>query len=136
MAMTVEQQIKHEEELAQARKQSDILTKDKMAVNILGGTLGNMTNSKMGVSSGSAMKQNVGMLQRAIQPYIVIKRKQPFYNDDSDLGNVIGLPSNCIVKVENEHGFTRFKEIHLEIEGATHEELNAIESLLKKGVIL
>ena len=136
MATNIDEQIRHEEELAKARKESDVLTKNNMAINILGNTLGSVANSKMGVSSGSSMKQNVGMLQRVIQPYIVIKTKQPFYPPEEHIGKVKGLPSNNFVTVGKCEGFTRFSGIHLEIEGALDEELSEIDSLLKGGVIL
>lgn len=68
-------------------------------------------------------------------PYIVINR--PIVNYPSNYGHTVGYPSMKSATLSSLSGFTKVSEIHLNgFSGATQEELNEIERLLKEGVIL
>ena len=85
--------------------------------------------------SGS-VSQNIGLMNPIIEPYLLIKKKKRYYPPDENIGSIQGLPSNNFVTLGSVKGFTKVSKVHVEVEGATEEELSEIEKLLKGGVIL
>lgn len=70
-----------------------------------------------------------------LEPYLVIYRNQKYYPEEPQIGHMQGLPTNSYVKLSNCHGYTKVKDVHIEI-SCTQDERAEIESLLKQGVIL
>lgn len=66
-------------------------------------------------------------------PYVILKRNKDYI--PSNLNHMYGEPSNEYVKLANCHGYTKVKDVHIEI-SCTQDERAEIESLLKQGVIL
>lgn len=68
-------------------------------------------------------------------PYIIISRPQSAMA--SNFQHMSGLGANTYCTLASCSGYVRVKHIHLEnVSGATREDLEAIESRLKKGVII
>lgn len=104
---------------------------------MVGGIVGAASGGFMGglrVAHSGDISSNAGAMGRKI-PYLIITRPTPY--EANNYSSYYGLPSNKTVKLSSCLGYTRVKDIHLEnISGATDEELNEIESLLKEGVII
>lgn len=67
-------------------------------------------------------------------PVVYIHR--PINATPSGYNNIVGYPASEIVNLGNLSGFTQVKSINLGIAGASQEDLDEIEMLLKEGVIL
>lgn len=67
-------------------------------------------------------------------PVVYIHR--PINATPSGYNNIMGYPASTIANLGTLSGFTQVKEINLGIAGASEEDLNEIEALLKEGVIL
>lgn len=90
-------------------------------------TLASDTTKSIGTASS-----NAGMLLPR-RPYLIIRRNKDY--TPSEIGHNYGFPSNSYVKLANCHGYTKVKDVHIEI-SCTQDERAEIESLLKQGVIL
>lgn len=91
--------------------------------------LAKTTISRTGDLSGS-----VGLLDD-FTPYLIIHR--PIQSIAQNFKDFKGYPSNITATLSSLSGFTEIEYIHLEgIDGATDTELQEIEDLLKKGVII
>lgn len=92
-----------------------------------------VASQKVNISHSGGMSLEAGMF--GIQyAYLVVTRPRearPKYYKD-----VNGLPSEVGGNLSNYAGFTQVSSVHVNIEGATDEEKNEIEKLLKAGVIL
>lgn len=67
-------------------------------------------------------------------PYILVTKKKTAQPDENKgVGKTQGFPSNNYVSIKNCKGFTKVKSIKLNIAGATKEEMEIIESILKEG---
>lgn len=112
----------------------------------LAGSLGVAKTAAVGAAAGLALfsqatrTTNLGSFNANIlqyspgKPYLTITRKEQY--NPNNLGKYLGRPSNQLVTLEEGLGFVKVNSVHLEIPNATKEELNEIEELLKKGVIL
>lgn len=110
------------------------------------GSLGVAKTAGLGAITGAALLSqatrvtNLGSFNGNIlqyspgKPSITITRKKQY--NPSSLGKYIGKPSNETVTLSNVKGYTQVLSCHLKIQGATQSELNKIEVMLKKGVIL
>lgn len=67
-------------------------------------------------------------------PYLIIERDVPLYPENWRA--LDGAEQYATFTVGSLSGYTRFRSIHIEIAGATSDENEAIESILKQGVIL
>ena len=67
-------------------------------------------------------------------PYLIIERDVPLYPDNWRA--IEGAEQYATFTVGSLSGYTRFRSIHIEIAGATSDENEAIESILKQGIIL
>lgn len=67
-------------------------------------------------------------------PVVYIHR--PINATPSGYNNIVGYPASEITNLGNLSGFTQVKSINLGIAGASQEDLDEIEMLLKEGVIL
>lgn len=92
-----------------------------------GATLASDTTKNVGSAAS-----NAGMLLPR-RPYLIIRRNKDC--SPSEIGHSYGFPSNSYVKLANCHGYTKVKDVHIEI-SCTQDERAEIESLLKQGVIL
>ena len=68
------------------------------------------------------------------KPYLIVVRPQTKMADD--VGHYLGLPSNNLIIVRECSGYTRFKDVHLHINGAYNDELIEIENYMKNGIII
>lgn len=109
--------------------------KSKMAAVVAPPLLLGMSvlNHKTPQTAGSLSSNPGDMLP--LEPYLVIYRNQKYYPEEPQIGSIQGLPTNSYVKLSNCHGFTKVKDVHIEI-SCTQDERAEIESLLKQGVIL
>lgn len=67
-------------------------------------------------------------------PYLIITRKAPY--DAGNYNKYYGFPSNITASLGSCSGYTKVKEVHVDISGATVLEKTEIENLLKSGVIV
>lgn len=92
------------------------------------------TSKQSEVDRSGAITSNTGDLGE-FTPYIVIHR--PVQSMPTNFKKIKGYQSNMTQKLSQLSGYTEVDFIHLEgISGATDSELEEIESLLKKGVII
>ena len=106
------------------------------AGGIVGGVAGAVVGGFMGGSSierSGGFTSNSGAMGIKI-PYIIISRKYGY--DALDYNNFYGFPCNKTVVLNSCKGFTRVKDIYIDIPNVTNEEKNEIETLLKNGIII
>lgn len=94
--------------------------------------VGNMSHS---VERSGSITSNAGAMG-VKKPYLIIVRNRTY--DPEFYNRFYGYPANTTVLLGDKYvkGYTKVKDIHLEIKSATQQELNEIETLLKGGVIL
>lgn len=85
------------------------------------------------VQTSGQLSSNTGALG-AEYPYVVLHF--PVQSMPAGFIYQNGYPSDINVQLSSISGYAEISKIHLDISGATQEELNEIESLLKSGVIL
>ena len=106
------------------------------AGGLIGAVAGGVAGGLMGGTSierSGNFSANSGALGIK-KPYLIISRKTPY--DADNYNDYYGYPSNKTVVLNNCKGFTRVKDIYVDIPNATNEEKNEIETLLKNGVII
>lgn len=106
------------------------------AGGLIGAVAGGVAGGLMGGTSierSGNFSANSGALGIK-KPYLIISRKTPY--DADNYNDYYGYPSNKTVVLNNCKGFTRVKDIHVDIPNATNEEKNEIETLLKNGIII
>ena len=83
--------------------------------------------------SGTFTANGAGM---SVQfPYVIVSR--PEQNVPDKYGHYYGYPSNVYTQIGNVRGYTEIAAIHLEgIGGATIDELDELEAIIKGGIIL
>ena len=105
-------------------------------------TVNGISNVASGVASG-AMKPTVqrsgGMggaasLMGMRTPFLVFQR--PKTSLPSNYNNLYGYASNKYLKLGNCRGFTQVEHMHLQVQGATDDEMKEIENILHKGVFI
>ena len=85
------------------------------------------------VRNGSFVANGPGMAMQ--YPFIILSR--PEQNVPANYAGHYGYPSNVLVRLGSTSGYTEVAAIHLDgISGATMNEIEEIDSLLKGGVIL
>lgn len=84
-------------------------------------------------SRSGAFSANVGAMGSKL-PYLIITR--PIPQVAVGFEKYDGLPANNQIRLSECHGYTRCKEVHLNIPGAFKSELDEIDRLLHSGVIL
>lgn len=93
----------------------------------------NIASQKVNISHSGGMSLEAGMF--GIQyAYLVVTR--PREARPSNYKNINGIPSELGGQLGNYSGFTKVSSVQVNISGATEEEKNEIEKLLKEGVIL
>ena len=85
------------------------------------------------VEQSGQLSSNSGMLS-GFKPYLILEH--PVQSLPSGYSSYNGLPSNITSTLNGLSGFTKVESIHLEVPGATEEELRDIEEYLHNGVIL
>ena len=106
------------------------------AGGLIGAVAGGVAGGLMGGTSierSGNFSANSGALGIK-KPYLIISRKTPY--DADNYNDYYGYPSNKTVILNSCKGFTRVKDIYIDIPNATNEEKNEIETLLKNGVII
>ena len=106
------------------------------AGGLIGAVAGGVAGGLMGGTSierSGNFSANSGALGIK-KPYLIISRKTPY--DADNYNDYYGYPSNKTVVLNSCKGFTRVKDIHVNIPNATNEEKNEIETLLKNGIII
>ena len=103
------------------------------AVQIGASAANNAISNKPSFSHSGSMGGAGGML--GVQtPYLIIDR--PRQSMPEGMNKFCGFPSNIYYKLYDLDGFTQVEYIHLDNIPATGAELDEIEGLLRKGVIL
>lgn len=90
------------------------------------------TQGKMDFQRSGSFSGNPGAMGPK-KPYLIITRPQTNMADQYQLYD--GRGSNFTTKLKQCSGYTRCKEVHLNVPGAYHDELLEIERLLKEGVL-
>ena len=106
------------------------------AGGLIGAVAGGVAGGLMGGTSierSGNFSANSGALGIK-KPYLIISRKTPY--DADNYNDYYGYPSNKTVVLNNCKGFTRVKDIYIDIPNATNEEKIEIETLLKNGIII
>jgi hypothetical protein len=106
----------------------------------VGGPVGAVTGALGGASKGFSqttqisgnLGSNAGAMGQKI-PYLIISRNRPY--QPNNYNTLYGYPANSTVTLANCTGYTRVKDVHVNIV-ATDTELEMIENQLKEGVIL
>ena len=106
----------------------------------IGGPVGAVTGALGGASKGFSqttqisgnLGSNAGAMGQKI-PYLIISRNVPY--QPNNYNTLYGYPANSTITIGNCSGYTRVKDVHVNIV-ATDTELQMIESQLKEGVIL
>ncbi len=99
---------------------------------ILGGARGALTGADVRMSGN--ISGNAGAMGIR-KPYIIVKR--PVEVAARNYNDFYGYPANTTGRLSTFSGYTRVKDVHVEnISGATAEEKQEIENLLKSGVIV
>lgn len=102
--------------------------------SLLGGAGSLAMNHNIDIQKSGSVSGNFGAMGYK-KPYLIIGRPQPYNAVDRE--QLEGLPANITVNLGRMSGYTRVKYVHVDnIPGATDTEKQAIESLLKEGVIL
>lgn len=91
------------------------------------------SGEKISVQRAGSLGGNAGVMGAKI-PYLIVSRPQP--NTAYLFPHYQGIPVNKTVKVSECSGFQRFESIHLKCPFAYKEELEEIEMLLKKGILI
>lgn len=99
-----------------------------VAGGVAGGLMGGTSIERSGNFSANSGALGIK------KPYLIISRKTPY--DADNYNDYYGYPTNKTVVLNNCKGFTRVKDIHVNIPNATNEEKNEIETLLKNGVVI
>ena len=99
-----------------------------IAGGVAGGLMGGTSIERSGNFSANSGALGIK------KPYLIISRKTPY--DADNYNDYYGYPSNKTVVLNSCKGFTRVKDIHVNIPNATNEEKNEIETLLKNGIII
>ena len=103
---------------------------------LIGAVAGGVSGGLMGGTSierSGNFSANSGALGIK-KPYLIISRKTPY--DADNYNDYYGYPTNKTVVLNSCKGFTRVKDIHVNIPNATNEEKIEIETLLKNGVVI
>jgi F0F1-type ATP synthase membrane subunit c/vacuolar-type H+-ATPase subunit K len=103
-----------------------------IASGIAGGAL-NMANAHPRIEKGGTVAMTAGALDNQT-PFIILTR--PIQSKPAGFENYKGWPSNITAELGSLSGYTEVEYIHVEVAGATDEERNEIERLLKEGVII
>lgn len=102
--------------------------------SLLGGAGSLAMNHNIDIQKSGSVSGNFGAMGYK-KPYLIIGRPQPYNAVDRE--QLEGLPANITVNLGRVSGYTRVKYVHVDnIPGATDTEKQAIETLLKEGVIL
>ena len=99
-----------------------------VAGGVAGGLMGGTSIERSGNFSANSGALGIK------KPYLIISRKTPY--DADNYNDYYGYPTNKTVVLNNCKGFTRVKDIYIDIPNATNEEKNEIETLLKNGVVI
>lgn len=91
------------------------------------------SGEKISVQRTGSLGGNAGVMGAKI-PYLIISRPQP--NTAYLFPHYQGIPVNKTVKVSECSGFQRFSSVHLKCPFAYKEELEEIEMLLEKGILI
>lgn len=96
------------------------------------GAVGNLAmNSHINIQRSGTVTSNTGLLGDS-KPYIIITRPVPA--QATNFEQYYGFPTNQLVLLSNCSGYTRVKDCHLTVAGATETEIAEIERMLKAGV--
>lgn len=101
-----------------------------------------ISNVASGIASGGmkpTVQRSGGMggaasLMGMRTPYLVFQR--PKTSLPSNYNNLYGYASNKYLKLGNCRGFTQVEHMHLQVAGATDDEMKEIENILHKGVFI
>lgn len=94
----------------------------------------NVAMAKTHTTRSGELQGSTGLLDDFV-PYLIIHR--PLQSLAENFRTYKGYPSNITATLSSLNGYTEVEYIHLTgVDGATDTELNEIEALLKKGVII
>lgn len=104
-----------------------------VTAGMLASSAGNLLNSNIGIQRSGATSSTFGAMNIKI-PYLILNRKQDV--TPLNFNKYVGQPTSRTIKLNYLDGFTKIKDVHIEIDGATEQEQNMIKNLLIGGVLL
>ena len=115
---------------------SVVATKGMMApiaLGTAGSAMSNVMNAKTHIQRGGGIGGSVGLF--GVQtPYLILERPEQITPENYKA--TIGSPAETTDYPKNYGGFIKIKGVNLSIDGATENELNEIETILKGGVLI
>lgn len=103
-----------------------------IASGVVGGVM-NMMNAKAQVQKSGSISMQSGSLDNQT-PYLILTR--PIQSKAANYPAYKGWTTNITAEIGSLTGYTEVEYVHVEVAGATDEERNEIERLLKAGVII
>lgn len=103
-----------------------------IASGVVGGVM-NMMNAKAQVQKSGSISMQSGALDNQT-PYLILTR--PIQSKAANYPSYKGWTTNITAEIGSLSGYTEIEYVHVEVAGATDEERNEIERLLKEGVII
>lgn len=104
-----------------------------IAIGSVGAVMSNVTSAKTHTQRGGGLGGAVGLFG-VQKPYLILERPEQITPENYDA--TIGSPLEKTDYLSNYAGFVKIKGVNLTIDGATENELNEIETLLKGGVLI
>lgn len=106
----------------------------KSAASAIPGIAANAVNSFKPNIQRSGALAGTGSLMATQYPFLIAQRPRQCLPENYNTYD--GYPSYITDYLSNCSGFTQVEKIHLEIPGATEEEMKEIEEILKDGIII
>lgn len=104
-----------------------------IAIGTAGAAISNVMNAKTHTQRGGGIGGAVGIFG-VQKPYLILERPEQVTAEN--YADTLGIPNEKTGALKDHEGYVKVKAVNLNISGATNEELTAIESLLKGGVII
>ena len=104
-----------------------------IALGTAGSAMSNVMNAKTHIQRGGGIGGSVGLF--GVQtPYLILERPEQI--TPPNYKATIGSPAETTDYPKNYAGFIKIKGVNLSINGATENELNELETILKGGVLI
>ena len=104
-----------------------------IAAGMAASTISNVMNSKTHIQRGGGIGGSIGIF--GIQkPYLIMERPEEVYPENYN--HTIGEPASRTGYLTEYSGFVKVEACNLTISGASEDDLNEIENLLKGGVLV
>lgn len=104
-----------------------------IAAGMAASTISNVMNAKTHIQRGGGIGGSIGIFG-VQKPYLILERPEEVYPENYN--HTVGEPSSKTGYLSQYSGFVKVEACNLTISGASEDDLNEIESLLKGGVLV